>query len=555
MNEKTLRGSDIDEFLSGPIGFARSKGGAIFLLALGVINVASATIESEMTWAQRGLLLLLSVFFSNQLFLCFGVLANFRTLLERFGGNGQLLKLCTFLIVTLIGYVAFYGSYRWFSSDPITMYLAFVLVAALLSISIGIPLFLVCGFRDLWVGRDRLVNRDKFGFLIGIVSTALLLYYFIGFTADYYSTAGLWQGLSIQSLGVLFILPTIIGVPAALQTWASTSLVRGVGRVSPVLSVVLLAVMFIGIGGTLYGWQSVKHERVYLKTQVVDDVVYLPPPTALRVASLGYGAAWGDLLFVRTHAYYLRHMYGDQIFQWLETYADAVITLDPDNAEIYYWASQVVRYGQSVSETIISRSNKFAEQGLRRFPDDARLYVHLGFNQYFELRPMLLDKEQSLREELKTITTSKRRSEVLERLNFVRTQRNELEEQALVNYTTAAMLPHSAIDPIFLFDLYIKQDQTEAAVHIAKSLYFDLGEQNRKQLLERLKIAGRGEDASVLKTAEERYNKSMPYVSPELYRMVGSTDNMVVPNSWDRLGEFFEALDAVRDESRTEEIL
>ena len=104
-----------------------------------------------------------------------------------------------------------------------------------------------------------------------------------------------------------------------------------------------------------------------------------------------------------------------------------------------------------------------------------------------------------------------------------------------------------------MFDLYIKQDQTEAAVHIAKSLYFDVGPQNRKQLLERLRIAGRDEDATVLETAQERYDEAMPYVSPELYRMVGSLDDLTVPKNWDRLGEFFEALDAVRDESRSNE--
>jgi len=560
MNEQSLRGNDTFAQLSGPIGFARSKSGAIAVftivnMAVAYVFFSGSSLSESHYWLEY-MIPPASVLMSYQLFLCFGVLANFRSMMDDLGATGQVLRIVTYGLVVLLGLAVLPAFYSWFAGDFFVLIPVLLLAAVLLVLTMSVPALLVIGYSDLWAARARLNVLHVLSIVIGAVGTAFLLFVLFEQSNEYSGEIGRFQMFAVQCLGAVYILITCVGFPAFVHTLFSIRISQRARQSSPIATVMLLSIFVLGAGGTLFGWQSIKHERVYMKTQVVDDVVYLPPPTALRMASMGYGAAWGDLLFVRTHAYYLRHMYGDQIFRWLETYADAVITLDPDNHEIYYWASQVVRYGQSVSEEIIERSNQFAEQGLKRFPDDARLYVHLGFNQYFELRPLFVEKEQKLRDRLKTTETSQERSELLEQLNVVRAKRSDLEEQALVNYTTAAMLPHSAIDPIFLFDLYIKQDQTEAAVHIAKSLYFDVGPQNRKQLLERLRIAGRDEDATVLETAQERYDKAMPYVSPELYRMVGSMDDLTVPRNWDRLGEFFEALDAVRDESRpNEEVL
>jgi len=557
MNNETMRQNDPSLLLSGPLDFVRNKAGAVAVLA-----IANATLSflvrrggdsTEPVWLTFAILIPTALLSTYGIFLCLGVLANSRAIVSELGAVGRVLNRLAGAFVVLAGAICVPAFFSWFATDS-WVTLAFTLVGHVVAVGIAfsIPTLLIAGFMDFWRARRRLRFLDGLAIALGFIFALPAIGIYVESTAALYTSMGSWYVAALQVLGVVLILAALIIVPLPFLGLYRTQKPRPHWRVSPVATAVFVATLVLGVGGTLYGWQSIKHERVHLKTQVDDDIVYLPPPSVLKMSSLGYGPTWGDMLFVRTHAYYLRHMYGDQIFRWLETYSDAVINLDPDNREIYYWASQVVRYGQTVSEEIIARSNQFAEKGLERFPDDARLYAHVGFNLYFELRPMLLDREQVLRDKIDATSDPAERDRALDEMNGIRRQRIELEEQALVHYTTAAMLPHSTVDPVFLFDLYIKQDQTEAAVHIARSLYFDVSPQNRAQLLERLKIAGRDTEASELQQAEEMYKEEMPFISPELYRMVGSANELTVPQRWDRLGEFFEALDKLRSPAMLE---
>lgn len=301
-----------------------------------------------------------------------------------------------------------------------------------------------------------------------------------------------------------------------------------------------LGALLLGAAGTVYGRQSLAWERVHMSTQVFDDTVYLPSRTALRLSSLGYGPFWADMLFVRTHAYYLRHMYGDRIFKWLDPYVDAVISLDPDNSEIYFWASRVVRYGQIIDEDVIARSNRFAELGIERFPDDARLYAHLGFNKYFELRPKYIEREQDLARRIVDAADPAEKQRLVLEQSALRGARYDLERSALIDYTTAAMLPGGTVDPVFLVNLYIKQDLVEAATAIAQALYYDTPQQGRASILARLESVGKTEEAAKLRRAEEEYEKAMPYVPQGLYRLIAPRERFTVPARWDDVGAVYD---------------
>ena len=262
---------------------------------------------------------------------------------------------------------------------------------------------------------------------------------------------------------------------------------------------ILVTVILFGALGTVYARQDLRWARIDMLNSEVDDTVYLPSRAWLRSASLGYLPFASDLVFMRTHAYVIRHMYSDQIFRWLERYVDAAIDLDPDNPEIYYWASRVVRYGQIVDEPIILRSNAFAEAGIERFPDDPRFYEHLGFNKYFELRQIYNERETQLAKQLERESDPEKRSALLERLTTTRLERYAFEGSALQDYTVAAMLPGSRVDKLFLLNLYVKQDEKTAAAEMVKAVYADAPASMREQFELRLREIDQADLADRLK--------------------------------------------------------
>lgn len=321
-----------------------------------------------------------------------------------------------------------------------------------------------------------------------------------------------------------------------------------------IYQVVLVSVVMFGALGTVYARQELRWSRIDMLNSEVDDTVYLPSRTWLRSASLGYLPFASDLVFMRTHAYVIRHLYTDQIFRWLERYVDAVIDLDPDNPEIYYWASRVVRYGQIVDEAIILRSNAFAEAGIERFPDDPRFYEHLGFNKYFELRQIYNEREAQLAAKLRLEKNPNTRRRILERLTRTRVQRYEFEGSALQDYTVAAMLPGSRVDKLFLLNLYVKQDERAAAAEMVKAVYADAPAVMREQFELRLREIDKAELADQLKAQQTLREEHMPYVTADLYRMLGSTTDSQVPSDWNQLGlAYSQALDSLKQREASDD--
>jgi hypothetical protein len=302
---------------------------------------------------------------------------------------------------------------------------------------------------------------------------------------------------------------------------------------------VIVCLFFLAVGGTVYSRQSLKWERVHMATQVVDDTVYLPGHTVLRMWSLGYGPFAADVLFIRTHAYFLKHFYSDRIFKWLDSYVEGIAALDPDLREVYLWASKNVRYGQIIDESVIRRSNHFAELGIERFPDDARLYAHLGFNKYFELKPIYVEKERVLDRQIAAAKSATDKRRLIKEKAQIRGTRYELERSALEDYTTAAMLPNSTVDPLFLVTLYINQNLVDAAAQLAQALYYDTPESGREGLLIRLESMGRSGEAEALRKADNRHMEEMPYIGELLFEMVGSLKELRVPESWDMVSQVY----------------
>ncbi len=315
---------------------------------------------------------------------------------------------------------------------------------------------------------------------------------------------------------------------------------------------VLIVALLLGGFGTLYGAQSLKWARVPMQVESSEDVVYLPGPMALKAATLGVLPFGADLIFIRAHAYFLKHMYSDRIFSWLESYVMAAVALDPDNRELYHWAATNVRLGQEIDERVLGVSNRYAEMGIARFPDDPRFYEMIAFNQYFELRPRLRARELDLSTRLEKAEGAERAA-LLAEVTEIRQRRYDLERSTLENYTVAAMLPGSSVNPLMLVNLYVRQDEVAAATQLTRALFADAPPQARESLLNNLENIGQKGVAAELRAIQERHRAEMPFVPETLFDLIGSSDSVRVPSDWNELGRAIDDAKSALDVRRAPE--
>lgn len=239
------------------------------------------------------------------------------------------------------------------------------------------------------------------------------------------------------------------------------------------------------------GSQSLEEARHYLTrgSETAAETLYLPPVSVLKVLSLSHRSALADLLFVRAHAYFLSHFFADRIFAWLDHYYRAVVGLDPDNPKVYLWAGQVVKYGQHIDDATIRRANAFLEEGLRRFPEDWRLHMDLGFNLYFEF--------QGAEEAERAAARLKARD----------------------HFAKAAGLPGSPIDPNFIAEIFERGNEENLAIAYALERYYGATEEQRKQLLRRVSILSDAM-ASQIQSEEALFRRDLPFIPIALFSLL-----------------------------------
>jgi hypothetical protein len=260
---------------------------------------------------------------------------------------------------------------------------------------------------------------------------------------------------------------------------------------SRILGVAWMAAIVAGVALSRSSAVGLKLEGSRMRPGLEAETSYVPPAGVLRMVSLGHQGFVADLLFVRANQYFVRHLFADRSFAWLETFVDGILALDPMNPRVYEWASQAVKYGQKLDNQMIARSNRYAEKGIERFPDLWRFYFDVGFNLYFEWQ-----------------TGSQ-------------ADRDEVRQRALPYFSVAAALPGSKLDPNFLAELYRVQDDVEMALFQAYLHYWEAGEEERKTLMARIQTLGQSAQAQRFARVEETWKRDFPYLPIGLYELAG----------------------------------
>jgi len=260
---------------------------------------------------------------------------------------------------------------------------------------------------------------------------------------------------------------------------------------------------------SVVGWLGTRTSRLDLRYQAsaqdraeAAETSYIAPTSVLKVMGLGHQRFVADILFMRANMYFVNHLFGDRIFEWLDLYLDAILALDPDNPTVYEWASQSVKFGQLITNESLERSNEYARRGIERFPDHWRFYFDIGFNYQIEWQPADEQERQAMR------------------------------DKALPYFSIAAMLPNSQMDPNFLTEMHLQRNDVEMALFHAYNRYWEANEREKEALRGRISRYESQAAAEGLKAIEGRWKSSYSYLPMQLFELIGPQQELEVPENW-----------------------
>ncbi len=215
--------------------------------------------------------------------------------------------------------------------------------------------------------------------------------------------------------------------------------------------------------------------------------------TILDMMAIGYPHFLSDMIFIQARQFFISHLFGDRLLgEPFDQYIDAITALDPLNAEAYLWAAQRVKFEPLITRSTILRANDYAQRALRRYPNDWRFYMEIGFNLYFEYPNVALD------------AVDKKRARTT----------------ALENFEIAASLPGAVIDPNFITDLHMRDNNTDMALMYAYELYFNASPDEREQLKRRVAMIER-QAADKLEKLEANWQGHFSYIPLRFASMLG----------------------------------
>ena len=280
-----------------------------------------------------------------------------------------------------------------------------------------------------------------------------------------------------------------------------------------IVSFIILMVCFLS--------QKIRLDQKFLAAQNKDfriaDAVFLPPNQVLSAMTLGYDAFAADLIFMEANSYFMNHLTHDRQYKWLDNYLAALMGycsdegghrwrlppedcqgqgfawLDgvfPFNPRVYLWASQVVKFGHSLTDEVVDLSVYYGKTGIYYCPDAWELYLDVGFNLYFEYK-------------------SRENQEVRKR-------------EALDSYfAVAASLPGSQVDPNFLATMYWNRGEAELAIRQTYLTYYKATQRQRAELRTRLQGFDREDLAQQYEAEEQAWKSCFPYVPDPLLHTLG----------------------------------
>ncbi len=229
-----------------------------------------------------------------------------------------------------------------------------------------------------------------------------------------------------------------------------------------------------------------------------DDVLYLPRPAVLRAMALGHHELAADLVFVRAVIYFGTQMQARKDFRWLDNYLQTIVEIDPQFEKPYRWAAVATMYnGKTITRADVYASNHFLELGMRAFPNRWEYPFMIGCNHLFELHPV----------------------DDAEKQKFRRIGADYMQRAALVGGGPAWI-------PLLAATILRKEGEEDAAIRHLEEVYAATPDEQTKEEVRR-RLIGLRTRVEVERAAADRKRfddarkKSFPYISPDLFVLVG----------------------------------
>lgn len=119
----------------------------------------------------------------------------------------------------------------------------------------------------------------------------------------------------------------------------------------------------------------------------LEEVLYIPSAAVLKRMSLGYTGLAADIYWTRAVQYFGRKHYQHEMsYQLLPSLLDITTTLDPHLIVAYQFGSIFLAQKPPAGAGMPDKAAQLVERGIRENPKEWRLYYHLGFLQYMELK-------------------------------------------------------------------------------------------------------------------------------------------------------------------------
>lgn len=160
----------------------------------------------------------------------------------------------------------------------------------------------------------------------------------------------------------------------------------GRARVTAVASVVLAAAL--AAQALLVSFL----DQLRTGTAVVESL-YIPSSRVLKSMSLGYTGLMADLYWTRAVQYYGRHRHYHLDYSLLYPLLDITTDLDPHLLVAYDFGSTFVAEERPMGAGDPDAAVRLLEKGIRNNPAEWRLYINLGYVQYFDRRDPIAASE------------------------------------------------------------------------------------------------------------------------------------------------------------------
>jgi hypothetical protein len=116
------------------------------------------------------------------------------------------------------------------------------------------------------------------------------------------------------------------------------------------------------------------------------DTYYLPPSSALRVASLRHNELAADLIHARANVYFGTQLNARVPTKWLANYLHTAMDLDPRFDRLYLSGAAMLIYnGQRISPDMVLAATQVLERGSKALPFEWEFPFQIGFNYLYEL--------------------------------------------------------------------------------------------------------------------------------------------------------------------------